>query len=188
MRIRLLILLTLLLLTQVAQAGLFGNRVDLVYSLVPEDGSAPTSFARELVVGEGFRLSLRSTREGYVYVLVREGDHLLLLLPQTRGTKEHRLEKRRTFVWPRDGWLRLDERPGAERLYLVFAPRRLRDLEGAEDAAAVLSDSLLLDLRDRYHTDSHYSRDVSPRRVVVRHSSRDGVMPVLIEEIVLRHR
>lgn len=166
------------------------NKIGLTYSLLMQDGLTPTNILDGLKSGDSFRLRIRPGQEVYAYVAVesRPGEFQLVYPHSESQRGRNMLRKKKDFTWPQKGWLRLDENPGTDRLYLILSIQRIHELE----ARFALSDesfpeSVLLDLRDRYQAvDTSYRRQFEDDRVKVRF--RSGNRPaVLIEEIALRH-
>ena len=149
-----------------------------------------TSVLEGLETGDSFRLNIRPGQKCYAYLVVqRKPDDFRLLYPSTREDRgKNLLAKKEEIVWPGDGWLRLDGRHGTERMYLILSAERIYELE-ARYALADKSfpESVLLDIRDRYHTENNfYRRQIDEEGVHVRFRSRE-LPAVLIEEITLRH-
>lgn len=185
-------LLALGLLCGTAQADPVRKKIDLTYNLLLKEGDAlvATSVLEGLETGDSFRLDIRPGQKCYAYLVVqRRPDDFRLIYPSVRSHRgKNLLAKKEALIWPPDGWLRLDGRHGTERMYLILAAERIYELE----ARFALSDksfpeSVLLDIRDRYHTEeSTYRRRIDGGGVHVKFRSRE-LPAVLIEEITLRH-
>lgn len=175
-----------------ANAAPLKNKIGLTYSLlVNQNGSTSTTGLLEgLESGDSFRLNIRPGQEVYAYLVVQNRPNRFQLIYPHNGSRRGKnlLRKKEDFVWPQEGWLRLDKKSGTERMYLILSAERIYELE----ARYALSDdcfpeSVLLDIRDRYQTDNNnYSRQIGEDSVRVRFRSH-GLPAVLIEEITLRH-
>ena len=168
------------------------GKIEVAYSLLLQDGKEEiaTSLLDGLDSGDGFRVRLRPAQECFLYLVSQRGDgDFRLLLPDRRTLRgKNRLDGGRDFTWPQEGWLRLDERQGVERLFLILADRQIPELEARYALRKVsFPESVLVDLRDRYQGITNYRRKVNDERVKVRFKSRNGEAALLIEEIAIRH-
>lgn len=166
------------------------NKIGLTYSLVLQNGLTTANILDGFESGDRFRLQVRPGQAVYAYVAVesRPGEFQLVYPHRESQRGRNMLHKKKEFTWPQKGWLRLDDSPGMDRMYLILSIQRIYELE----ARFALSDksfpeSVLLDIRDRYQADdTSYRRQIEDDRVKVRF--RSGNRPaVLIEEIALRH-
>ncbi len=168
------------------------DKIEVAYSLLLQNGKHPvaTSLLDGLDTGDGFRVSLRPAQECYVYLVAGRGrDDFRLLLPDRRTRRgKNRLARKQDFTWPQEGWLRLDEASGVERLYLILADRPIPELEARFALREVsFPESVIVEIRDRYQGITTYRRKIKDERVKVRFKSRDGEAALLIEEIKIRH-
>lgn len=183
----------LLLLATAAAAEAGGGKIAVSYSLLLEGDGTPAAAANPLrgfESGDGFRLRLQPRQECYAYVVVqRDEDDFRLLYPDPRSERgRNRLAKGEELTWPRQGWLRLDEESGSERVYLILSAEQILELEARFALRRnAFPESVIVDIRDRYQGDSSYRRKVDAERVKVRFKSRDGEPALLIEEVLLRH-
>lgn len=167
-------------------------KLEVAYSLLLQNGKGPiaTSLLDGLESGDGFRVRMRPAQECYLYLIAQRGrDDFRLMLPDRRTQRgKNRLARGKEFTWPQEGWLRLDEKSGVERMYLILADRQIPELE-ARFALAKTSfpESVIVDIRDRYQGITKYKRKVNDERIKVRFKSRDGEAVLLIEEIAIRH-
>lgn len=173
-----------------AEAG--NRKIEIAYSLLEqEDYPAASSLKDGLDTGDGFRVRLRPSQECYVYLVAqRDAEDFRLLLPDRRTQRgRNRLAKGKDFTWPQEGWLRLDDDRGVERLYLIVSDRQVAELEARYALRQLaLPELAIVEIRDRYQGSNAYRRRVNDERVKVRFKSRDGEAALLIEEIVFRHR
>ncbi len=181
-----------LVLSGAGAAAAGAGKIGVSYSLLLQNGSRPvaTSPLDGLSSGDGFRVCLRPAQESYVYLIAQRGqDDFRLLLPDRRTLRgKNRLAGGRDFTWPQEGWLRLDDESGVDRLYLILADRQIPELEARFALRPVsFPESVIVDIRDRYQGVTRYRRKVKEERVKVRFKSRDGEATLLIEEITLRH-
>lgn len=174
------------------QADPLQNKLGLTYSLLVKQGDelVATPVVDGFETGDSFRLRIKPKKDCYAYLVAeRDPGDLRLLYPDVRTRRgQNRLTKRKEFVWPQEGWLRLDERAGTERMYLILSAERIYELEARFALAdRAFPESVLVDIRDRYSTEeSTYRRVIDDERVRVRFRSQ-GLPAVLIEEITLRH-
>ncbi len=175
-----------------ARADSVQEKLGLTYSLLLKRGDATvaTPVADGFETGDRFRLRLEPKKDCYAYLVVERGrGDFRLLYPDGRSRRgKNLLAKKKEFIWPQEGWLRLDERTGMERMYLILSAERIYELEARFALAdKAFPESVLVDIRDRYSTDeSTYRRVIDDERVRVRFRSQ-GLPAVLIEEITLRH-
>ena len=182
--------LTLILCATAATAD--SARIEVAYSLLLQAGDRPvaTSLLDGLDTGDGFRVRLRPGQESYVYLIAQRGrDDFRLLLPDRRTMRgKNRLERGEDFTWPREGWLRLDQDRGVERLYLILADRQIPELEARYALRkASFPESVIVDIRDRYQGVTTTRRKVTDERIKVKLKSRGAEAALLIEEIAIRH-
>ncbi len=168
------------------------DKIEVAYSLLLQDGRGPVaaSLLDGMDSGDRFRVSMRPKQECYLYLVAQRGrDDFRLLLPDRRTLRgKNRLARGKHFTWPQEGWLRLDQDSGVERMYLILADRQIPELEAryALDETS-FPESVIVDLRDRYQGVTKTKRKVKNERVKVRFKSRDGEAALLIEEIAIRH-
>ena len=184
--------LALGLLSTAAQADPVRKKMGLTYNLLLKQGDSfvSTSVLDGLESGDSFRLKVKPGQKCYAYVVAqRSPDKFRLLFPNHDALRgKNQLPRKAEFVWPTDGWLRLDGHKGTERMYLILSAERIYELE-ARFALADKSfpESVLLDIRDRYHAENNfYRRQIDDDGVHVKFKSRERPA-VLIEEITLRH-
>lgn len=168
------------------------GKIELAYSLLLQDGERPVAanLLDGLESGDGFRVRLRPGQESYLYLVAQRGrDDFRLLLPDRRTRRgKNRLTRGEDFVWPQEGWLRLDHDRGVERLVLILADRQIPELEARYALREVsFPESVIVEIRDRYQGRTTYRRKVKDERVKVKLKSRGGEAALLIEEIAIRH-
>lgn len=185
-------ILALGLICQSVQADPVHEKLGLTYSLLlkHDDSLVATPVADGFETGDRFRLKIKPKKDCYAYLVVeRNPGDFRLLYPSGRSERgKNLLAKKKDFIWPRVGWLRLDERAGTERMYLILSAERIYELEARFALAdKAFPESVLLDIRDRYSTDENaYRRVIDDESVRVKFRSQ-GLPAVLIEEITLRH-
>ncbi len=167
-------------------------KIEVAYSLLLQNSKHPiaASLLDGLESGDGFRVRMRPAQECYLYLVAQRGpDDFRLLLPDRRTLRgNNRLARGKDFTWPQEGWLRLDQNQGVERLYLILADRQIPELEARYTLRrTTFPESVIVDIRDRYQGMTTYRRKVKNERVKVRFKSRDGEAALLIEEIAIRH-
>lgn len=167
-------------------------KLEVAYSLLLQNGShaIATNLLDGLDSGDGFRVRMRPGQECFVYLIAQRGrNDFRLMLPDRRTQRgKNRLDRGKDFTWPQEGWLRLDEKSGVERLFLILADRQIPELEARYALRKVsFPESVIVDIRDRYQGVTTYKRKVKDERVKVSFKSRDGEAALLIEEIAIRH-
>ncbi len=175
-----------------AAAAASTARLEVAYSLVVQDGKQQVAagLLDGLDSGDGFRVRMRPGQECYVYLIAQRGsDDFRLVLPDRRTQRgKNRLARGKDFTWPQEGWLRLDEDDGVERLYLILADRQIPELEARFALRRVsFPESVIVDIRDRYQGLTTTKRKVKDERIKVQFKSRGGEAALLIEEIAIRH-
>jgi hypothetical protein len=96
--------------------------------------------------GERFRLKLRSDRDGYLYVLLRDPQgQSQLIFPSAQDLDEtdNRIERNKTQSVPARDFFRFDENAGTERVWVVVSPRPLADLDRAARQGGDLTDAIV---------------------------------------------
>ncbi len=157
-------------------------KLEVAYSLLLQGGKHPiaASLLDGLDSGDGFRVRMRPAQECYLYLVAQRGrDDFRLLLPDRRTLRgKNRLARGKDFTWPQEGWLRLDEQSGVERLYLILADRQIPELEARFALSKVsFPESVIVDIRDRYQGITTYRRKVKDKRVKVTSSPVTARLP-----------
>jgi hypothetical protein len=180
-----------LLLTTAASAGSVKTKIDLTYDLMLQRGAtvATADVLDGLASGDRFRMRFTPKQDCFVYLVVQHdpGDFRLLYPNSHADRGQNRLARKKEFIYPKRGWLRLDSTIGMERLYVIFSTVAITELEARYALAeTAFPESTLVDIRDRYQNGGSYRREVHGGETRVRFRSR-GIPAVLIEEITLRH-
>lgn len=95
--------------------------------------------------GERFRLKLRSDRDGYLYVLLRDAQgqaQLIYPSAQDLDDTDNKIARNQAQSVPARDFFRFDETAGTERVWVVVAPRPLADLDRAARDGGELSANL----------------------------------------------
>ncbi|HET6863106.1 MAG TPA: serine/threonine-protein kinase [Pyrinomonadaceae bacterium] len=128
----------------------------------------PFQVAREMLFEPGYqlRLNIDSQQSGFLYV-INEGPHekdkapeFVLLFPSPKSNRGSALVGENLKIQiPEKSWFSLDNDRGTERVWLVFAPAAIKELEPARDYANDKTRGLITDagLRDsiKAFLDSH---------------------------------
>jgi hypothetical protein len=112
--------------------------------LLEESGRAAREMATDEMFysGERFRLKLRSDRDGYVYVVLRDSQGQTQLIYPTKADRvsENWIDRKRPQSIPESDFFRFDENAGTEQMWVIVSSRRLADLD------RVSRDGLALDV------------------------------------------
>ncbi|HSE24133.1 MAG TPA: serine/threonine-protein kinase [Pyrinomonadaceae bacterium] len=123
---------------------------DLTYSITLQkyrDNRAfeePIQLAREILFERGYqlRLNLKSSQSGFLYV-INEGPHqpneapeYVVLFPSpTSNRGSALLQENVNLQIPENSWFRLDSDKGTEKVWLIYAPNELSELEPVREFA-----------------------------------------------------
>lgn len=73
--------------------------------------------------GDEIRLHVTSSVDGYAYILMKQGSSgaHAVLFPEARTGRNNALSARKDYALPSGTWLKFDQKPGTEKLSLIFA-------------------------------------------------------------------
>lgn len=73
--------------------------------------------------GDEIRLHLRSTESGYAYIIMKQGSSgsHAVLFPESRTGRNNSVGKDEDVALPSATWLKCDDKPGTEKICLVFS-------------------------------------------------------------------
>lgn len=183
--------LALLVLVAAAPAGADGIAFQYTIEREREGNVIESSFLRGFDTRDGLRLRVKVQQPSYCYVIMGEPDGgYRLAFPDPDARPADLLAANQWAKIPKSTFVRMGDDPGIERMYLVVASQRIPELEdGFARGSALLAESVALDVRDRYHGDGSYSRDLDGATVSVKYRPRAlGGTSVIVEEIALRAR
>lgn len=152
-----------------------------------EGSDIEATFLRGFETKDGLRLKIKLLQESYCYVLMSapEGRYHLVF-PDAGTLKAGGLPVNEWARIPKSTFLRMGEDPRVERMYIIVAAQRVPELdEAAARGQAVLSEAMAFEIRDRYHGEGTYSRDLDGRTVSVRYRPKAAEAPSLVEEIAV---
>ena len=146
-----------------------------------------TSFLRGFQFDDGVRLRVKLDQSSYCYVMMRQDDGTYdLSYAAGSGAAATRPSG--------DSWAKLPKTTfmstgseSVDRMYLVVANSKVKELEDAIAAGGVgLTESLALEVRDRYVSEGSYRRDLKGDRFSVSFNPTVPQSVVVVEEISLR--
>jgi hypothetical protein len=163
---------------------------DYQFGIVDEGGDARyVSQVPTLASGERFTVRVRARQTAYAYLFVTDGSgHYTLMPPESNGPgMATRVERQRWTTIPDEhAVMRLDDRRGVERVYLVVAPRRVAEIERLAQGGDELSvsEDWLVELRSRVAARSRWTKEQIGTLVRARYT---GGSAVALEDIAFRH-
>ncbi len=184
--------LFVLLLLGSAAASARAEGLAFQYTIEREKGGTvqAVTFLKGFDMKDGLRLRVKLSQPSYCYVIVAESQaRYRLAFPYPESRRSNGLASSDWAKIPKSTFVRIGDDPGVERMYLVVASQRVPEIEDRfARGATVTSETLALDLRDRYLADASYNRDISGDTISVRFRPRTAMPSVVIEEISLRAR
>ena len=127
------------------------------------DGSIiETSFLKGFEIKDGLRLRVKLHQASYCYVIMSTpAGGYRLVFPDPDMRKGAGLGVNQWARIPKSTFLRMGEDPGVERMYIIVATERIPELEDqAQAGRRLVSESLAFEVRDRYHGEGAYSREL----------------------------
>lgn len=168
-----------------------GFEFEYQFGILDEDGEARyVAQMPTLASGERFTVRLRAKQPSFAYLFVSDGSgHYALMAPSSQdddGLATKTARQRWITLPDEDAVMRLDERRGVERVYLVVAPRRVAEIERLADARDELSvsEDWLIELRNRVGAKSRWTRQQVGASVRATYS---GAAVVALEDASFRH-
>ena len=168
------------------------DRLELSYTLEIEgEEGGPVAVTDGFESGDRFTLRVRPTDEVYLYLFVSNTEGgFTLVAPRLAedGSLPGPAAGGADAQLPAAGSLRLDERPGIERLYLLASTKRLVEVEEVlDDGQRQVGEAWLIDLRDNYARNGTLTRQVRNQAVRLDYRQRGRGAAVVFEAIVMRH-
>ncbi|MGO9271185.1 MAG: hypothetical protein ACLQOO_13170 [Terriglobia bacterium] len=172
-----------------ARAPAAVRRFEFRYVLGREQNGTvvPVSPLSPFETGDRLRIRVLASQESYCYVAIGRSDGRFELLGASRLAARRLAFADEWVDLPDSGWLRLDQRPGIEMLYLIVTSAPVRELDELWDVGR-LSETALLKIRERYQSGVVTERITVRELVRVRIEARDDRPVVVLEPIRLRHR
>jgi len=183
--------LLILLLLGSAAGSLRAEGLAFQYTIEREKGgTVPVALLKGFETKDGLRLKVKLAQTSYCYVIMGDGkDRYRLAFPDLENKRSDGLAANEWAKIPKSTFVRIGDDPGVERMYLVVASQRIPELEDLfARGGTVISETLALDVRDRYHGDGSYSRELEGDTISVRFRPRTAATSVVVEEISLRMR
>lgn len=155
-----------------------------------EGNVVESNFLRGFDMREGLRLRVKVDQVSYCYVIMGEaGGQFRLAFPDPELRRSEALPENQWARLPKSTFVRVGDDPGIERMYLVIALERIPELEAAfAKGSSRISEAVAIDVRDRYHAEGSYSRDLDGPTTSVKYKPKGSAPAVVVEEISLRAR
>lgn len=147
-----------------------------------------SSFLKGFDIKDGLRLRVKLHQESYCYVIVSVADGgYRLVFPDLGTLKAGGLPVGEWARIPKSTFLRMGEDPKVQRMYIVVAAQRVPELdEAAAKGNPLLTDARAFEIRDRYHGEGTYTRDLDGQTVSVKYRSKASEAPSIVEEIAVQ--
>lgn len=184
---RTLVLAAIAALSAPALFAVEGLKFQYTIELQREGQLSETSFLRGFQFDDGVRLRVKLDQSSYCYVMMRQenGTYDLTYAAGAGGSATRPSG---------DSWAKLPKTTfmstggeSVDRMYLVVANSKVKELEDAISAGtAELTESLPLEIRDRYVGEGSYRRDLKGDRFTVSFNPAKPQAVVVVEEISLR--
>lgn len=178
--------------TQDVQRGRANDRaagqLQFEYQFGIEDDERPVGQPSALTSGDRFVVRMRSNQPAYACLFVTNGSGSYSLMRVADGESPCARVTHDWSVLPdEDAIMRLDEREGVERIYLVVSHGPLPEIDDMP-ASNQVTESWLLQLRDRYAAAARWTRELKAESVNVsyRGTRRDPI--VAVEQLTFDHR
>jgi len=162
------------------------------YTIERESGGAVSeaNFLKGFDLKDGLRLKVKLGQASYCYVITSATHgRYRLVFPDPETKRGQGIEPNTWARLPKSTFVRLGDDPGVERIYLVVSQQRIPEFEETfGKGELVLSESLALDVRDRYQGAASYTRDLDGDTISVKYKPKNTKPPVVVEEISIRAR
>jgi serine/threonine protein kinase len=162
----------------------------------------PFQLAKEMLFERGYqlRLNISSPQSGYLYIL-NEGPHdknqapeFVVLFPSpTSNSGSAFVTEDRKFQIPEKSWFHLDSDKGTEKVWLIFAPTAIPDLESVRAFANPTTQGLITDAATRDAAQSFLKNHSESKPTVEQNEERKETTltargDVLVHVIQLEHQ
>lgn len=148
-----------------------------------------SNFLRGFDLRDGLRLRVKVDQASYCYLITGDALGYRIAFPDPEARRIDVLAVDQWAKIPKSTFVRLGDDRGIERMYLVLATQRIPELDDALAAGALTPlEALALDVRDRYHAEGSYSRELDGPTISVKYHPRGSAAAVVVEEIALRAR
>ncbi len=158
------------------------------YQFGVDDGERLVGIPADLASGDRFVVRLRANEPAYACLFVTDTAGSYSLMRVEDGEEPcARVGKSWSVLPDAEAMMRLDEREGVERLYLVVSREPIVEVEDmpADDR---VTESWLVALRDRYTKGARWTHQLKPQSVTVSYrGTREGAM-VAVEQLTFNHR
>ncbi len=146
-----------------------------------------TSFLRGFEINDGLRLRVQLNQASYCYVIMSHPQGgLRLVFPDPEARKTDAIGVDQWARFPKSTFVRLGEDPGVERMYIIVASQRIPELEEQAKRGRSVSEALAFEVRDRYHGEGAYTRELDGPTVSVRYRAKTPGPVVVVEEIAVQ--
>ena len=145
-----------------------------------------------LASGDRFVVRLRANRPAYACLFVTDtaGSYSLMRVEEAEAEAEApcaRVSDAWSVLPDAEAMMRLDDREGVERLYLVVSREPIVEVEDmpADDR---VTESWLVALRDRYGKGARWTHELKPQSVTVSYRGTGEGALVAVEHLTFNHR
>lgn len=165
------------------------GRLSFEYTIETESGGAveEASFLKGFETKEGLRLRIKLDQASYCYMIASDGQGSFnLTFPDPQSMSSAPFLQARAKL-PKTTFMRLDEDPSIERLFLVVSSDKVPELEAAlQEKRTAMRESVPIEIRDRYQGEGSYRREVVDNVAKVHWTPRGTQAAVVVEEIAIR--
>ena len=162
---------------------------------------APFQLAKEMLFERDYqiRLNVRSPQRGFLYIL-NEGPHapdreaeFVVLFPSPASNNGSALVRENQQIQiPENSWIKFDEEKGTERVWLIFGPKAISELEPVRSYASAKTHGLITDaaVRDKVQEfiRTHDQRPAVEQNSPTKETRVSTTNDVLVQFIDLEHQ
>ena len=173
----------------VADSGTPAGELQFEYQFGIDEGERLVGIPSELASGDRFVVRLRSNQPAYACLFVTNGAGSYTLIRAEDGGSDQpcaRVNRTWSVLPDQEAMMRLDDREGVERLYLVVSRRPIAEIEemrGDEN----LAESWLVALRDRYGKGARWTHELKAQSLTVSYHGARGAAVVAVEQLTFNH-
>jgi uncharacterized protein DUF4384 len=150
------------------------------------DGNRLVGVPTALESGDRFVVRLRSNQPAYACLFVTNsaGSYTLMRVNEDGEEPCARVRSAWTVLPDPSAVMRLDDREGVERLYLVVSREPIVEVD---DMPERVTESWLVALRDRYGSGARWTHELKPESMKVSYRGGRGEV-VAVEQLTFNHR
>jgi hypothetical protein len=159
--------------------------LEFEYQFGLEEGERFVGIPRDLASGDRFVVRFRSSEPLYACLFVTNSAGSYTAMRADDGEAPCARVGRAWSVLPdSEAVLRLDEKKGVERLYLIVSRRPAAEFADMPDA---VSEAWLISMRDRYGKSGRWTHELGPESMSVSYRAAGGAA-VAVEQLTFNHR